>query len=314
MTEPPALIPSIVVSGRLYVFGRMPNLSLLAYDPVSDTWTRKSALPTRRDFAAAAGVNGILYVIGGRVLNADYSLRALATVDAYDPVTNTWTTRADMPTPRFGATAGVVNGVVYVIGGFSADGTYLSTVEAYDPTANTWTTKRDMSAARASAAASTVNAIMYVLGGEGTGGPSPLKTLEAYDPISDTWTGKATIPTARSTPVVGVVAGILYVAGGGGDSITPFFATLEAFDPATNSWTTRTPMPTPRTMAVGGVVNGILYVVGGSGYQFGLTTVEAYNPSLDTLGQGRIQTAVCCLTPMGSLEHRWPEPRHAVLR
>ena len=289
MPEPATLMPTGVVNGILYVFGS--NLSLLAYDPVSDTWAKKAALPTRRDFAAAAVVNGILYVVGGRWLNADYSLRAFATVEAYDPVANSWTIKAAMPTPRFGTAAGVVNGIVYVVGGFGGGGTPLSTVEAYNPATNTWTTKRVMPTSRAAAAAGAMNAILYVLGGESSNGLSIPETLEAYDPISDTWTRKAPMPTVRAAPVVGVVDGLLYVAGGWGPSNPPFFATLEAYNPATNSWTTRSPMPTPRSFAVGGVVNGILYVAGGSGCHFGLTTVEAYNPALDTLGESRHQAA-----------------------
>lgn len=291
MPEPAALMPASVVSGILYVFGSMPNLSLLVYDPVSDSWTKKAALPTKRDFAATAVVNGILYVVGGRGLNADFTLQAFSTVEAYDPVTNTWTTKAAMPTPRFGAASGVVNGIVYVVGGFGASGTRLSTVEAYNPATNMWSAKRAMPSSRSSAAAGAINAILYVLGGEGAKGVSILETLEAYDPISDTWVRKAPMPTPRSTPVIGVVDGLLYVAGGGGSSNPPFFATLEAYNPATNSWTTRSPMPTPRLFAVGGVVNGLLYVAGGLGYHAWVTTLEVYNPALDTLGESRHQPA-----------------------
>ena len=167
MPEPAALMPASVVSGILYVFGLWPNLNLLAYDPVSDTWAKKTALPTRRDFAAGAVVNGILYVLGGRAGNADYSLRAFATVEAYDPVTNMWTTKAAMPTPRFGAAAGVVNGIVYVVGGFGAGGTRLSIVEAYNPATNSWTTRSPMPTPRLFAVGGVVNGLLYVAGGSG---------------------------------------------------------------------------------------------------------------------------------------------------
>ena len=44
-------------------------------------------------------------------------LRAMPTVEAYDIPTDTWTTIADLPTPRKAASAAVVDGKVYVIGG-----------------------------------------------------------------------------------------------------------------------------------------------------------------------------------------------------
>jgi N-acetylneuraminic acid mutarotase len=273
--EPAALVPVGVVNGVFYVVGSILSSSLFAYDPVSDRWTRKAVLPTRRDFEAAGVVNGILYVIGGRGTSDGNYPKAYAIVEAYDPASNLWTTKAAMPTPRFGAAAGVVNGIVYVAGGYGAGGALLSTVEAYNPATNTWTTRRAMPTSRTYAAAGVLNDILYVAGGEGTNGFETMGTLEAYDPTSDTWTTRAAMPTARSTGAAGVIDGILYVAGGGG------LATLEAYDPTTNKWTTKTAMPTARSFAPGGAVNGILYVVGGSGYQPWLTIVEAYNPALD---------------------------------
>jgi N-acetylneuraminic acid mutarotase len=60
----------------------------------------------------------------------------LNTVEEYDPVTNTWTTMANMPTPRFGLAAVAVNGKIYAIGGWAGSaGSYtdLAKVEEYTP-------------------------------------------------------------------------------------------------------------------------------------------------------------------------------------
>src|SRR5882762_967165 len=58
----------------------------------------------------------------------------------------TWTTKAPMPTARTQLAAGVVNGIVYAIGGFTSS--QISTNEAYDPIANTWAAKAPMPSAR----------------------------------------------------------------------------------------------------------------------------------------------------------------------
>jgi len=71
-------------------------------------------------------VNGILYAVGGYDLHTAYPT---ATVEAFDPAMNSWTARGPMPTPRALFGVGVVNGIVYVVGG----GGGLTTVEAYDP-------------------------------------------------------------------------------------------------------------------------------------------------------------------------------------
>jgi hypothetical protein len=53
-----------------------------------------------------------------------------------------WTTRADMPTPRWGLSASVVDGKIYAIGGGQGMiGKYMSPVEEYDPATDTWTKK-----------------------------------------------------------------------------------------------------------------------------------------------------------------------------
>src|SRR6266851_1474606 len=54
-------------------------------------WTTKASMPTERGLLGVAAINGILYAVGGLNRNG-----ILATVEAYDPVTNTWTAKASM--------------------------------------------------------------------------------------------------------------------------------------------------------------------------------------------------------------------------
>src|SRR5881396_1113150 len=106
----------------------------------------------------------------------------------------TWTTRAPMPTARSWAGAGVINDILYVVGG-SYNGNGLSTVEAYDWTSNTWTAKAPMPTPRQELAVGVVNGILYAIGGSYS--RQVLSTVEAYDPVSNTWTAKAPMPTPR---------------------------------------------------------------------------------------------------------------------
>jgi len=75
---------------------------------------------------------------------------------------DTWTKKADMPTPRRALSTCVVNGKIYVIGGWDGDN-YLSTVEEYDPATDTWTKKADMPTPRGTLCASAVNGKIYAL-------------------------------------------------------------------------------------------------------------------------------------------------------
>jgi Kelch motif len=51
--------------------------------------------------------------------------------------TNVWTTKAPMPTARSMLAAGVVNGLLYAVGGSaSSAGTALDAVQSYSPGSN----------------------------------------------------------------------------------------------------------------------------------------------------------------------------------
>ena len=176
-----------------------------------------------------------------------------------------WTIRASMPAPRFGLAVGVVNGILYAVGGSGGDGGVQGAVLAYDPATNSWTTKAAVPTPRFGLAVGVVNGILYAVGGYD--GTHYLATVEAYNPVTNSWTTKASMPTPRLAPSVGVVNGLLYAMGG--DDYTDVFGDysshgiVEAYDPVTDSWTTKAPMLTPRTDFSLGVVNGILYAVGG---------------------------------------------------
>jgi len=61
---------------------------------------------------SASVVNGIIYAIGGQNIAGTI----FSTVEAYDPKTDKWTKKADLPKGRFGSTC-VVNNKVYAIAG-----------------------------------------------------------------------------------------------------------------------------------------------------------------------------------------------------
>ena len=171
-----------VVNEKIYVIGGGDNAdnplsTVEAYDPATDTWTQKADMPTLRGWAAtnAPAVNGKIYVIGGW---KTFIGAGLSTVEEYDPMTDTWTQKADMPTPRGGALAiSEVGGKIYVMGGSSLTQVY-DTVEVYDPTTDTWTRKADMPTARTNFSASAVNGKIYAIGGWSR---IWLSTVEAYD-------------------------------------------------------------------------------------------------------------------------------------
>lgn len=100
-----------VIDGKLYVVGGTTN-QLDVYDPATDRWTVRAPLPPAQSHtgvSAAAVVDRKLYVIGGRRVNyLTETMDTIRTTSVYDPATNRWSTRAELPTPRARAAAAKV--------------------------------------------------------------------------------------------------------------------------------------------------------------------------------------------------------------
>jgi N-acetylneuraminic acid mutarotase len=187
---------SVVINSKLYVTaggtasspGGSFDVSnrLYRYDPATDAWTELAPSPHAHFHAAGGTIGGKLYLAGGYDYDpATQQNFVTGALDLYNPATNTWTTKAPLPTPRFGATARAINQKLYVVGGVDPALPQGETdvLEVYDPASNTWTTRAPMPTARTDAAAGVLGGLLYVVGG--LGAPQPhvaLGTLEAYSP------------------------------------------------------------------------------------------------------------------------------------
>ena len=205
------------LDGKIYAIGGIPDFNVSfstveEYDPATDIWTKKADMPTARGALSTSAVNGKIYAIGG-ALGAPVLLAATSIVEEYDPATDRWTKRTDMPTPRWGLSTSVVNGKIYAIGGWRAGGFSTTTVEEYDPTTDTWTNKADMPTARAYLSTSAANGKIYAIGGALNPNVS-VSTVEVYEPATDTWTKKADMLTARMCLSTSIVNGYIYAVGG----------------------------------------------------------------------------------------------------
>ena len=184
----------------------------------------------------------------------------------------TWETGAPMPQSRQELATGVINGKVYVIGGYDANAHSTGTVQVYNPITDTWTFAQALPIAVNHNAAAVVGGKLYSFGA-GAG-----QTF-VYDPNNNSWVARASSHYVhRGTAAVGVINGKIYVTGGEG---TPSQRELEVYDPVANTWTVKAPMSVPRNHTAGGVINGKFYVVGG---RAGPSTdaLEVYNPQTNT--------------------------------
>ena len=175
------LAASASIDGKIYVMGGMRfnggnyDLSGLktaeAYDPLTNTWDSTLAdMPTKRWGHSAVALNGKIYVIGGTTITPNF---AYASVEVYDPQSNTWSTKSDMPTARYCLTACSLDGNIYAIDGWldSGNGPIYDKVEVYNPESDTWNTETPMPVARAVLASIVLDGKIYVYGGARTGHP-----------------------------------------------------------------------------------------------------------------------------------------------
>jgi len=178
-----------VINGIVYVAGGgncpagtcQATNYLWAFDTRSSTWGAKRGMNTARENAAAVGLNGLLYILGGQI-NSNTSNTpptALVSAEAYNPATDSWTVVPDVPTARYNPMATAIAGIIYIFGSGQAYGDLQ--VDAYNPVTNAWTTKTFMKSQRYGPAASAVSGTLYVVGGTMTG--SALGTNEAFTPL-----------------------------------------------------------------------------------------------------------------------------------
>jgi hypothetical protein len=248
----------------------------------TDEWTSICSLPVIGITAGRAvfGDNGKLYYIGGYTIASTY----VATTYEYNELTNTWTTKAPMPSPKssFGIAKGN-NGKIYCIGG-QPTGQNTTNYE-YDPATDSWTTKAPLPLGRMSAEAVCAgNGKIYVMGGFYNS--AYVNTNYEYDPSTNTWATKAAMPTAKSGS--GAAAGTngkVYVFGGYDG--TNYYNTTQEYDPTTNTWSSKTSMTEKKNDTRATTCNGKIYLVGGYDGTSYFNTTNIYDVSTNSWLYGK---------------------------
>ena len=139
---------------------------VLNLDNPAAGWVAKRSMPTARSHMGYVTLGGSIYAIGGQKGN-DETLVAQSVVEAYDPATDTWTTKKPMPkgVNHISGSTFVMGGRILTLGGQTGHGSAIADVYAYDPTANTWTSLTPLPSARFSGVAAAINGTIFFTGG-----------------------------------------------------------------------------------------------------------------------------------------------------
>ena len=275
-----------VIKGKVYVVTGATSSAIVnnneIYNPAKNTWTSGTPIPTGRYVPASAVVNNILYVIGGCNSGCTVGGGALTVVEAYNPATDSWSTKSPLPTATDSVYAIANKGLIYVVGGYVQGPGRVATVYVYNPVSDSWTQAASMKVAKSNPALGVLGGIISA--GGYANNNQDTNDNESYSTGKNTWKTVAPIPTARAGSCFGVYKGKFYVAGGagGGDGNTPADV-LEDYVGATKSWGTLASMPQAVIAPASAMVKGKLYCVGGanSGYLFEgvpVDNVQIYHP------------------------------------
>jgi kelch-like protein 10 len=144
---------------------------------------------------------------------------ALNTAERYDYQTNQWSMIAPMNEKRCSAGGAVLNGKIYITGGYNDR--VLNSAEVYDPEVNQWTLIREMTFARSFACCIAYHGYVHTIGGFKPAGFSTTSSGEKYDPTTNTWTQIPDMFKGRSRFGIGVIDKMFVMGGFDGETVIP---------------------------------------------------------------------------------------------
>ena len=194
---------AVVVDGKIHVIGGrvqqdngtnhfdsyIDSDGHRVYDPNTGKWQAAAPALTARNSAAAAVIDELIYVVGGRanVFQEDGTQlqQNLGTLEVYNPKTDSWRTLAPMPEASGGIAASTLDGKLYVFGGeqWAPEKKVFASTWIYDSKTNKWEKGVDMPTGRHGLAAATIGETIYAIGGcTVVGGGAVVGTTEALVP------------------------------------------------------------------------------------------------------------------------------------
>ncbi len=234
-------------------------------------WTAIAAPTTTPDRLAHATVydpvNDKIYIIGG---NPDgYLTSNVRLCQQYDPESNTWTDKAQMPTAKAWICGAYVRGKIYVIGGIDVNGGALTENAEYDITNNTWTTKAPRPrAAGASLDVVWRDSLIYVMGGWDAVSTGGWTNVDIYDPFTNTWSSGTPLPQNADMGGAAIIGDTIYIVdavnrSGSACWLNLYKGAINPANPTQITWIQGPAFSTPTSICGAAAVTGNVFWLGG---------------------------------------------------
>ncbi|MBA3570269.1 MAG: hypothetical protein H0W28_13260, partial [Pyrinomonadaceae bacterium] len=266
-----------VRNGRIIVSSGVTSNSVelanvIEYNPATNSWSELPPLPAARQSPVSGLVGEQMVVTCG----AHNGVQAQTWVTEATTTPGQWQTGPALPFAVGEVSAGVINNMLYVVGGDT------SATMAYNLKTGMW--RGDLATRPLKGdhhAASVVGGKLYLIGGLGGGSAG---RVQIYNPSTNSWTLGAPAPYAGGAVSIGAMGGKIYIAGGivGTSTVN----TAAVYDAATDTWKALAQMPAGRNHAAGGSDGKKLFVfggrTGGNTVSTGADSVQVYDPATNT--------------------------------
>jgi N-acetylneuraminic acid mutarotase len=192
----------------------------------------------------------------------------------------TWTKGPPLPQPLGEVTGAVLDGKLYVAGGFGLNRQQSAAFLVFDPKTNGWTELADLPEPRDHAALTAIGGRLFLTGGNGPA-LAPRANLWIYSPAANRWSAGPPMPERRSAHAAVEMRGYLFVLGGV-IAGRPLMDPTWRYDPVTGIWDKAlAPPPTYREHGAAVVIHDRSILLIGGRASRDLAAVERYEPDTD---------------------------------
>ncbi len=219
-----------VLGGQSSKFGGVSS-AFERYDPLTNRWDTLPSLPTARWALGVAHVGGKIYAIGGQNCISLVCGETLDVVEIYDLRTGRWSRAAPLPEPRAAFATAVVEGKIYVLGGFNMQTQEtFGTVLVYNPALDEWNWATDLPSKRFAPSAGFCEEKIVVFDGVSEFFAPLRRDAWVYDTVTGKWEQVAAPKFERIGGSAVTVRNQIYAIGGSSSSRVAHSGANEVFD------------------------------------------------------------------------------------
>ncbi|XP_028673413.1 kelch-like protein 38 [Erpetoichthys calabaricus] len=227
---------------------------VLLYEEASQKWQWLSKLPLRLYKSSSVLVHGVLYILGGLVMNGRKA-EVTSNVYTFSFKSHQWRRADPMLEPHYAHTSIASMNYIFVLGGLGLAKQVSNDVERYNIVYNLWEAMAPMPVAVLHPAVAVKDQRIYVFGGEDAK-QYPVRLIQVYHMTRNLWHRLETRTVKNVYAPAAVLDDRIFIVGG-------YTRRMIAYDPKTNTFTNCASLKERRMHHGATVIDNKLYITGG---------------------------------------------------